>query len=118
MPLLHTLMMSRRPSSIGWMKRRVTFRAPNTLTANMRSQSASLVSRVVIRPVRRIQVALAHASIIHQHIDRAEALDDRRIGNSTAWLSVTSITNGSPPAASTSARNALTPSHEVRPPRL
>jgi hypothetical protein len=30
--------------------------------------------------MRRIQVALAHASVIHQHIDRAEALDDRSKG--------------------------------------
>ena len=36
---------------IGLMNRRVTFSAPNTLTANARSQSSSLVSSVVMRPV-------------------------------------------------------------------
>jgi len=45
------MMLPLRFAIIGWMKRRMTFRVPKTLTPNIFCQSESSVSRIVLRPV-------------------------------------------------------------------
>ena len=55
---------------IGRMKRRVTLSAPNTLTPNARSQSSSLVSSVVMRPVggKRMRCRMAASLMTTSHV--------------------------------------------------
>src|SRR4029453_10167379 len=97
MPLLHTLMiLPRRPSSIGWMNRRVTFSAPNTLTANMRSQSASLVSRVVTRPCGGYRSRWRMPALFTSTSTGPKESINPANSATIAWFFVHSIPKGSP----------------------